>query len=111
MSHGNAAPPCVITSVQVMARGKGKNGDEAAKRKALKEAADLSNAVRENDEEGDSLRKRRNDAIVKAAKYAPALEIAQACDIKQSYVSRVIRAKGKPESGSKLDRQRDGANA
>lgn len=96
-----------VTSVLDMARSK-QSGDEKAKAAALKEVREASQAVRDHDQTGDKLRKDRNKAIVKAAKHAPATEIAEAADIKQSYVSRVIRSGGKPGSGSSLDRKRDG---
>lgn len=96
-----------ITSVLPMGRGK---EESAAKAAALREVEETSAAVREHDKGGDALRKARNRAIVKAARHAPATEIAKAADIKQSYVSRVIRSGGKPSSGSALDHGREPVN-
>lgn len=92
-----------------MPRGNGKTEtvDPKAKRKALAEVKRTSKAVKANDSKGEELRKKRNEAIVKAAKYAAATEIADEAEIKQSYVSRVIRSGGKPSSGSALDRNGD----
>lgn len=100
-----------LTSVLPMAKGNGKTTDETAKAKALERVRETSRAVRESEGETEDRRDKRNDAIVEAAKYAPATEIADAAEIKQSYISRVIRSKGKPGSGSAIERARDGETA
>lgn len=73
----------------------------------LDEVRESSQDLREHEESEAPKRKRRNRAIVKAAKKFPATVIAEAAGIKQSYVSRIVRSGGKPESGSTLDQQRD----
>lgn len=98
-----------VTSVLDMAREK-QSGDSAAKRAALDEVRQKSQAVLDHEKDAEELRKDRNRSIVKAAKHARATEIAEAAGIKQSYVSRVIRSGGKPRSGSALDRKREPAN-
>lgn len=96
-----------ITWVQGMARtGRGKERTPA-ELALLDEVREASQDLREHEADQVAKRKRRNRAIVKASKKFPATEIAQAADIKQSYVSRIVRSRGKPESGSTLDQQRD----
>lgn len=85
--------------------------DVAAKRKALSRVRKASKAVRDHDEKADALRDQRNDAIVAAAEFAPATEIATAAGIKQSYISRVIRSGGKPGSGAAVDKAHDAERA
>lgn len=94
-----------------MAREKQSGAVGTAKQKALAEVRKASQAVRDHEDQSTPLREVRNKKIVAAAKHAPATEIAAAADIKQSYVSRVIRSGGKPRSGSALDRKREPASA
>jgi hypothetical protein len=96
-----------VTSVLAMA-GRKQTDDSAAKRAALREVTSTSKALRTHDKKGEGLREKRNQAIVKASKHATATEISEASEIKQSYISRVIRSGGKPGSGSALDRSRGG---
>jgi hypothetical protein len=86
-----------------------------AKLKALEKVAQTSAVVRKTSEDNSAtekkLRTARNKAIVAASKHATASEISIAAGIKQSYVSRVIRSEGKPQSGSALDQKRGKSDA
>lgn len=96
-----------VTWVLEMARrGKGKERS-AADVALLEDAATRADNVRREETSAEKERKARNRAILKASKKWAATEIAEATGIKQSYISRIIRSDGKPESGSALDQGRD----
>lgn len=90
-----------------MAKGNGKKKPQS-KEEALERVKETSQRVRDDERETEEDRVERNDAICDAAEFAPATEIAEAAEIKQSYISRVIRSGGRPGSGSAVDRRRDG---
>lgn len=99
-----------ITSVLQVPKQSGKK-KPATKAQALAAVRKTSQRVRDDEREADEHRVERNDAICDAAEFAPATEIAEAAEIKQSYISRVIRSGGRPGSGTAIERARDGETA
>lgn len=91
---------------------RGKKVDPHLKRAALRKVTARSAALIRQEGKVEKLRELRNDAMVEAAEYANATEIANATvtedtdGIKQSYVSRVIRSGGKPSSGGTASEKR-----
>lgn len=93
-----------VTSVQEMSRTI--EPDSQAEVAALREVSRLSAKIAKNEAITSDLREQRNRAIVEAARYARNDKIASAANVRQSYISRVVRANGKPESGSAIDKER-----